>query len=203
MGTQTPQTKKFIAFLRAINVGGHTIKMDALRKLFEGLGFTNVETFIASGNVIFETPPEGAESLEKKIESHLQANLGYEVATFLRTPTEVAEVVNYLPFPSSELEAEGNWLYIAFLPAPPEAESQVKLMALRNPVDDFHVHGREMYWLRRSKIGESTFSGALLEKTLGMPATMRNSTTVRKIAAKYAVPITLNDVIKKGNDAPK
>jgi uncharacterized protein (DUF1697 family) len=59
-------------------------------------------------------------------------------------------------------------------------------MALRNPIDDFHIHGREMYWLRRRKVGESTFSGALFEKTLGMPATMRNSTTVKKIAARYA-----------------
>jgi uncharacterized protein (DUF1697 family) len=186
MGIQTPQTQNYVAFLRAINVGGHTVKMDALRKLFEELGFSNVETFIASGNVIFQSPLAGAQSLEKKIESHLQENLGYEVATFLRTPTGLAEIVNYRPFPSFELEAEGNLLYIAFLPFPPATESQAKLMALRNPVDDFHLHGREMYWLRRRKIGESTFTGALLEKMLGVPATIRNSTTVKKIAARYA-----------------
>lgn len=186
MGTQTPKTQRYIAFLRAINVGGHTVKMDALRKLFEGLGFLNVETFIASGNVIFETPIEETLGLEKKIEGHLKENLGYEVATFLRTPTDLAEIVNYRPFPPPELDAEGSWLYIAFLPATLADESKGKLMALRNPIDDFHIHGRELYWLRRRKVGESTFSGALLEKTLGMPATMRNSTTVKKIAAKYA-----------------
>jgi uncharacterized protein (DUF1697 family) len=44
---------KYVAFLRAINVGGHTVKMDHLRRLFEALGFTNVETFIASSDVVF------------------------------------------------------------------------------------------------------------------------------------------------------
>jgi hypothetical protein len=58
-------------------------------------------------------------------------------------------------------------------------------MAFQNEVDDFHVHEREVYWLSRKTIGQSTFSGGLLEKALGMPATVRNVTTVRKLAAKY------------------
>lgn len=60
---------KYIAFLRAINVGGHNVKMDELKKYFESLGFSNVETFIASGNVIFEASAKDAAKLEKKIES--------------------------------------------------------------------------------------------------------------------------------------
>ena len=63
---------KYIAFLRAINVGGHTVKMDVLRQLFESLGFANVETFIASGNVIFESKAGNVKALEKKIETCLQ-----------------------------------------------------------------------------------------------------------------------------------
>ena len=174
---------RHIAFLRAINVGGHTVKMDHLRQLFESLGLLNVETFIASGNVIFDSPDENVQALEKQIESHLHESLGYAVATFIRSSSELASVANYQPFAASELE--GNALYIAFLPAPPSGESQQKLMAFRTPLDDFHVHEREVYWLCRAKISESAFSGALLEKVIGMPATMRNSTTVRKLAAKY------------------
>jgi uncharacterized protein (DUF1697 family) len=58
-------------------------------------------------------------------------------------------------------------------------------MAYRNEVDDFSVHGREVYWLCRKKMSESSFSGVLLEKTIGMPATIRNATTVKKLVAKY------------------
>lgn len=176
---------RFIAFLRAINVGGHNVKMEHLRKLFEALGFSNVETFIASGNVIFEAPAANAQELEKQIESHLQKSLGYAVATFLRSPAELADIAGYRPFAAAELDAQGNSLYIAFLPAPPGREAQHKLMAFRTPVDDFHIHNREVYWLARKKISESTFSGALLEKAIGMPATVRNVTTVKKLAAKY------------------
>jgi uncharacterized protein (DUF1697 family) len=177
---------RYIAFLRAINVGGHTVKMAYLRQLFVSLGFSNVETFIASGNVIFESPAEDAPTLEKKIERCLQQSLGYEVATFIRATTELTEIATYRPFTAPDLDSAGYSLYIAFLPAPPSPESQQKLLAFRSPVDDFHSHKREIYWLCRKTMGESTFSGALLEKTIGMPSTMRNSTTVNKLAAKYA-----------------
>jgi uncharacterized protein (DUF1697 family) len=72
-----------IAFLRAINIGGRTVKMDHLRSLFESLGYGEVETFIASGNVIFQSPDEDTRALEQQIEAHLRQALGYEVATFL------------------------------------------------------------------------------------------------------------------------
>ncbi len=175
--------QRSIAFLRAINVGGHTVKMDHLRTLFEELGFANVATFIASGNVIFDSAPADARTLAMQIERHLKQSLGYAVATFIRSPGELAAVATYQPFPGVDLE--GASLYIAFLQAPPSDEAQHKLLAFRTAIDDFHVHGREVYWLCHTKISESKFSGALLEKTLGMPATMRNATTVRKLAAKY------------------
>ena len=85
--------QRYIAFLRAINVGGHTVKMDALRVLFESLGFINVETFIASGNVLFETPDGDPQEMETKIEACLRSALGYEVATFIRTRAELAAIV--------------------------------------------------------------------------------------------------------------
>jgi uncharacterized protein (DUF1697 family) len=177
--------QRYIAFLRAINVGGHTVKMNQLRELFVAIDLANVETFIASGNVIFETPQDDAQALERRIERQLLDSLGYAVATFLRTPAELAAVARYQPFAPQELAAEGNSLYVAFLPVPPAEAEHQKLLAFRTPVDDFHIYGREAYWLRRTRIGESTFSGAPLEKTLGLPATMRNVTTVKRLAAKY------------------
>lgn len=176
---------RWIAFLRAINVGGHTVKMEALRGLFAALGHANVATFIASGNVIFEARGEPA-ALEEQIERYLQQALGYEVLTFLRTPAELAAIAACRPFPADDLEAEGNSLNIAFLKAPPEETARQKLFSYRNPVDDFHITGRELYWLRRRTLGESAVAGAVLEKALGMPATVRNVTTIRKLADKYS-----------------
>src|SRR5258705_10757420 len=96
---------KYVAFLRAINVGGHTVKMDHLRSLFEAMGFANVETFIASGNAIFDSKIRNMKALEGKIEKALAAKLGYEVKTFIRSVTELAEVSRYKPF--DDCDADG------------------------------------------------------------------------------------------------
>ena len=176
---------KYAAFLRAINVGGHTVKMDHLRRLFEQIGFENVETFIASGNVIFDSNTKNTTALERKIEKHLQAALGYAVTTFVRSTTDLPNIIRDQPFASSELEAEGNVLYVGFLPEQPRDAASEKLRACATEVDLFQVLGREVYWLCRTKFSESQFSGARLEKTLGMPTTLRNSNTIKRLVAKY------------------
>ncbi len=168
-----------IAFLRALNVGGHTVKMDALRALFEQLGFANVATFIASGNVLFDGDG-AAEELEARIETHLQAALGYEVATFLRTPAEVAAIANYQPFNATDLE-QAFGLMVAFLKAQPDEAATERLVAYRRTSDDFAVHGREVYWLRHTQQSETNFASATLERLLRAPATVRSMTTVRKL----------------------
>jgi uncharacterized protein (DUF1697 family) len=174
--------QRYVAFLRAINVGGHTVKMDRLRALFEEMGFEDVETFIASGNVIFQAKRKDAGALEKKIEAHLEKALGYAVGTFLRTPAEVAAIAAHEPFP--RLEAEPKGVYVLFLKHEPAAEGMEKLMALRSDAEDFHVHGREAYWASLVGQGQSKITGAMLERALG-PSTNRNVTTVRKLADKY------------------
>ena len=88
---------RVVAFLRAINVGGHVVPMARLAELFRGLGLAEVETFIASGNVIFSTGKPGGAALEKRIAAHLEKSLGYEVATFLRSGTELAAIVGHRP----------------------------------------------------------------------------------------------------------
>ena len=174
---------KYIAFLRAINVGGHIVRMDALRGLFESLGFSNVETFIASGNVLFETASKDLIILEKKIESKLREALGYDVATFIRIDTELKAIANYKAFAQSQLDA-ATAFNVAFLKESLDDNSNQKVMSLRTTIDDFHIHGRELYWLCKKKQSESTFSNAVLEKTLGRPSTIRGLATIQKIAEK-------------------
>ena len=84
---------RYAAFLRAINVGGRVVKMEALRRFFESLDFANVETVIASGNVLFDASSKSEKALEKKIQDHLHTKLGYEVATFVRSPAEMDAIV--------------------------------------------------------------------------------------------------------------
>ncbi|MDO9303545.1 MAG: DUF1697 domain-containing protein [Anaerolineales bacterium] len=175
---------KYIAFLRAINVGGHNVKIDHLRQLFESLGFANVETFIASGNVIFEAKAGNIKTLEKKIETCLHESLGYEVATFIRTNAEVAEIAKYKPFPQSQLDA-ATALNIGFLADALNDAATQKLMSMQTEIDDFHVHGREIYWLCRKKQSDSKISNVVIEKALGAKSTLRGVSTVNKLAEKY------------------
>lgn len=175
---------RFIAYLRAINVGGHTVKMDTLRQLFEAAGFSGVETFIASGNVVFDAKSAVANTLEQRIEKQLGQALGYEVATFIRTDWELDEIAKYQPFPQPALDKAAA-LNIAFMRDTLDGKSKQKLMGLRTDIDDFHVHGREIYWLCLKKQSESTFSNAVLEKALGRQSTLRGVNTIRKMAEKY------------------
>jgi uncharacterized protein (DUF1697 family) len=177
---------RYIAFLRAVNVGGHVVKMDALRALFETLRFTGVETFIASGNVIFETASTDRDTLEKRIEEKLAKALGYTVATFLRTPAEIGAVASMNAFSIDPLAAAPLTLSVGFLKSAPSPAGVAALSALSTDVDEFRVIGRELYWLCRVRTSDSKFTGARFEKIVGSPATFRNVTTVRKLAAKYA-----------------
>ena len=178
----------YVALLRAINVGGHTVAMDRLQQLFTELGCANVSTFIASGNVIFDATARGsAPALERRIAAHLGAALGFPVETFLRTPQELAKIAGQRPFAARALAAPGTRLFVAFLGRKPSSASVRKLMALRTPTDDLAVAGREIYWLCRVPSNEAAVSGATLEKALRAPATVRNITTVRKLVDRCAM----------------
>jgi uncharacterized protein (DUF1697 family) len=171
---------RYIAFLRAINVGGHLVKMDQLRKHFEALKFTKVETFIASGNVIFESPSTDTAALEQRVEKHLKKTLGYDVGTFIRTCAEVNAIARHSPFAAKGECGE----YVVFLRAAPDQTITAKVMALRSADDDFHAHNRELYWQSRGRFSESP-AAVPFGKAFGKLGTMRNVTTVRKLAAKY------------------
>jgi uncharacterized protein (DUF1697 family) len=177
---------RYITLLRAINVGrGRTVKMESLRQVFESLGFSKVTTFMASGNVVFETTARNIKSLEKKIEKSLQEALGYEVAAFIRTEAELAKIANYKPFLRSKIDAATEFTII-FLADTVAEESKQNVKALRTDTDEFHVHGREIYWLRRQRPSGSTFSTVPLEKTLGRPFTIRGTTTIKRMVLKYS-----------------
>jgi uncharacterized protein (DUF1697 family) len=175
---------RYFAFLRAINVGGHTLTMQTLRKLCESFGLSNVETFIASGNLTFQATEEDIPALEQKIASGLQLALGYEVTTFIRSEAELAEIAACQPFPQRELDLAVAY-NVAFLSNPVDEPARQKLMGLTSAIDSFAPHAREVYWLCLKKQSESSFSNAVLEKNLGVRSTLRGMRTIRKLVARY------------------
>jgi uncharacterized protein (DUF1697 family) len=174
---------RLYAFLRAINVGGHTVTMPTLRAAFEGLGFDDVETFIASGNVIFSSSAKRLPALERAIEGRLEETLGYEVKTFIRTAAELVALASHKAFPASRVRSAGASC-VGFLAQPLSASELRSLVSLKSDIDDFHVHGREVYWLCKKGQSESKFSNAVFEKTVGARITFRGANTVAKLAAK-------------------
>ncbi len=175
---------RFFAFLRAINVGGHIVTMDRLRQLFQKLELKNVETFIASGNVVFTSAARDAGALESRIEAHLAKRLGYEVRTFLRSEAELCAVAQHRPFSEAQLRSHST-LNVGFLAQPLTAAEQKTVLGFNTESDAFHVSGREVYWLTKGRQSDSTFSYAVLEKALKQRATFRNITTINRLAAKY------------------
>ncbi|HEU4746162.1 MAG TPA: DUF1697 domain-containing protein [Anaerolineales bacterium] len=171
---------KYVAFLRAINVGGNAIiKMADLKKMFEAAGLENVQTYIQSGNVIFESE-EGADSLAKQIERLLEKTARYKIEVFVRTMREVQSIAEKSPFGVKD----GEMVYVTFLNTKPGKQSQQALLNHKSDADDFAFKGREVYSLRRDR-EKSVFSNNFLEKILKMPATSRNLTTITKIVEKY------------------
>ena len=159
--------------------------MDRLRALFEGEGFTGVETFIASGNVVFDIAAgKKTAPLERTIEAMLKEALGYDVATFVRTSAEVKAVAGHEPFTPAALKKAFTF-NVAFLREPPAPKAFKALDAARTAADTFHIRGRELYWLSTVGQGESKMSNAVFEKTLGVQSTVRGIGTIRKIAEKW------------------
>ena len=170
---------RYIAFLRAVNVGGRVVKMEELKKMFVIPGIKNVNTYIQSGNVIFDTAEGDKAVLVKKIETKLFKALEYEVKVFLKTIPEIAEIVKENPFKNFP---EDMNLHVSFLSAKPETEKVKVIEALQNDNEQFRVGNNEIYLLvRKGQYGTATFSNNFFEKKLKVQATTRNWATVNKM----------------------
>jgi uncharacterized protein (DUF1697 family) len=176
---------QYIAFLRGINVGGHRVKMDRLRGFFEDMGLSNVSTFIASGNVIFSASSGDVDSLSDKIERHLAQRLGYDVATFIRSPAELEAIAAFQTAEAEGGEPSAFSLYVILLRAPADDALRSTLSDLGSEMDEFQFSGREIYWLIQGKLTESHLLGTELEKaTRGISTTTRNITTIRRLVTR-------------------
>lgn len=176
---------RYVAFLRGMNLGGRRIKNDELRLRFEELGFGEVATFRASGNVIFGlTDGDDEVALTERIEAGLAEALGYEVPVLLRTAAEVAAIASVHPFDSADVKVSRGKLQVSLLSEKPSAKARKAVLALATDEDLLAVKGRELYWLPSGGILDSELDLKAIDAALGK-ATMRTKGTIEQIAAKH------------------
>jgi uncharacterized protein (DUF1697 family) len=164
---------RHIAFLGGINVGGHRVTMDRLREEVATLGFDDVDTFIASGNVLFTARPSVAHA--DVIADGLAAALGWPVPTYVRTAEELITAVGLQPFGPSE---EGVTHMIVFC----RSEPSRSIEAASSELEQFEVHGRDVHWRIRGGVSDSGVTLPKLPKLLGQPCTSRNVKSLRTLA---------------------
>lgn len=175
---------RYVAFLRGMNLGNRRIKNDELRRHFEAMGFEEVATFRASGNVIFSTPKQEAEAkLATRVEAELDERLGYDVPVFLRSADELAAIATQEPFEADAVAKSKGKLQVSFLKKKPSAAAQKKALALATDEDLLAIEGRELYWLPNGGISESDLDLKATDAALGA-GTLRTMGTVEQIAAK-------------------
>ena len=156
------------------------MKMARLRELFEQMGFQEVWTFIASGNVVFEHDDPGEAALVHTIEQGLAGALGYEVPTFVRSTEDISDVVSFTP-PGHD---ESRSMYVTFFAEEPDDDMRRRIGAIETDNDRFTFHGRELYWSIGGKLSDSPLFGTGIERAIVAPSTTRNATSLRKLAAK-------------------
>lgn len=166
----------YIALLRGINVGGRTIKMSDLKIVFESLGFQEVKTFIASGNVLFNTNETNTEKLTAMIEETLKETFGFAIAIMLRTPKQMEKIVADAPFKEEQLDVKK---YVTFLKTELTDSTISELQSNLDNGERIYLHGTEIYF---SIPAESIFSNNWLEKAVKKSCTTRNWNTTRKLA---------------------
>jgi uncharacterized protein (DUF1697 family) len=171
-----------ICLLRGVNVGGHNqIKMDALRALCESLKLCNAQTYIQSGNVVFQTKEEESDAakLAARIESEIEKKHGFRPDVVLRTTSEMKGVIARNPF-SKRKGIEPNKLAVMFLAREPEPAVQDAVRKIKPDVEELHLLGRELFIYFPDGMGRSKLV-PLLARALQNAGTARNWNTVVKL----------------------
>jgi len=183
-----------VAFLRAINVGGHaSVKMTDLRRAFAAAGCRDVRTLIQSGNVIFDPPARDWASVSRRIRARLRDLLGHEPDVLLRTVRDIERMVETEPFAGLEA-GPGVKLYVAFLSHEPGDGKSLPRRSPREALEVVAMQGLEVFVVsRRKKNGFFGFPNNFIETELGVPATTRNWSTIKRII----------ELVRKETHAPR
>jgi uncharacterized protein (DUF1697 family) len=173
---------RLVAFLRGINVGGHKlIKMEELSKAFNSMGFKNVKTLLASGNVLFDTQGPKSTGLAEKIEHGLEKLLGHKIGVLLRTLPELKALADSRPFNNIKISSQTR-LYITFLSEKPKTAIKAPY---ESPAKQFKIlrisQNEVLSVLELSPDSKSTDLMGFLDKEFGRAVTTRNWNTIEKL----------------------
>jgi len=175
---------RYAAFLRGMNVGGHRLTNKELCAHFEAMGFAQVATFRASGNVVFAAQERSPREVTEQVEHGLASLLGYAVPTFVRSDSEVRAIAAYEPFAVEQLRAAGGKLQVSLLGCTPTPDVRSEVLSLAGDEDALTFGERELYWLPGGGLLESSLDLRGIDRLLGT-STMRTKGTIELIAAKH------------------
>jgi uncharacterized protein (DUF1697 family) len=170
-----------ISMLRGINVGGHNIiKMDALRELFASLKFANPQTYVQSGNVIFQSAEHDLEKVAGRIQKGIEKKFACRPEIIVRTADELRTVIKKNPF-AKRTGIEPAKLLVSFLQAKPSKARREELIKQKFSPEELHLAEQELYIYFPNGIGQSKLPWSRLDKILGTSGTGRNWNSVSKM----------------------
>ena len=175
---------RFVTFLRGINVGGRSVKKEKLQEAFNSLGFQNVATYKQSGNVIFEIDSGSVEEIKKKIEVRLQETLGYNVVVFVRTTTQLKDIIECEPFKGRQNKEDTSFLVTFLASAPAKFTIELPTIIPKSTAQLISSKGTEVFSETHGG-GEGALPNPFIESKLKVKATTRNMNIVREIVEKY------------------
>ncbi|NWJ48156.1 MAG: DUF1697 domain-containing protein [Chloroflexi bacterium] len=172
----------FLSLFRAINVGGNAqVKMAALKELHEVLGFTNVTTYLQTGNVVFDSEETNPHQLAERIANEFEKRFGFRTEVMIRTQAELKETFHNNPF-HNQPEKETKWIVAMFLSDAPDSQVVEGFLSSFSGVEKLFIAGKELYIYYPEGIGNSKLTNAVIEKKLKVTGTGRNWNTVTKLA---------------------
>lgn len=171
----------YVALLRGINIGPNKrIKMDDLRKSCESLGFTQVKTYIQSGNVVFKAGKSSPVVLSKKLEARIVKDFGFSASVIVRTGDELGETIAANPF-LKQRGIDPEKLHVTFLSEPPAAPAIKKLAEYTIAPDKSGCVGSTIYLYLPNGFSASSLFRVPWEKALSVVTTTRNWRTVNAL----------------------
>ncbi|PRX56477.1 DUF1697 domain-containing protein [Flagellimonas meridianipacifica] len=171
--------KKHIALLRGINVGGHKkIKMAELREVLSCNGFQEVQTYIQSGNIIFQTKSQTSLELAKKIKQLIEDKFGFQVPVLVITAGELRNLLDNNPFAE---KPEKNLMFFTLLKTTPDSEKVSDFKKYQFENENFHFTENCVYLSFSDNYRNSKLNNNFIENKLGVEATTRNLKTMEKL----------------------
>ncbi|MDO8286252.1 MAG: DUF1697 domain-containing protein [Rhodoferax sp.] len=169
----------YIAFFRAINVGGkNSLPMKSLVGILEGMGAAQVRTYIQSGNAVFQSAEKNAARLSSQLAAEIKKHHGFEPLTLVLGLKALQKACADNPFPEAEVDPKS--LHLGFLASKPQRPDVDKLTSLKKASERFHLGDGVFYLHAPEGVGKSKLA-ASAEKLLGVPMTDRNWRTVCKV----------------------